>query len=114
MRIRPLPPALALSGKLTFTPTDPPRPLATYVIQRVAPGRGNVPEVRRRNIQLRRHVIPADPRSPMQLARRARMRAAVAEWQAMSQDARSTWNKRAARKARAGFQLFISARLRGQ
>ena len=100
--------SLSIRGKLNFCPANPPRPCGTYVYQRVKPGLGNVEGVARDNLQLRAWVIPYDPMTPAQLARRAVMAAGVTAWRLLSPAEKDAW--RAAGKGRAlpGFQTFIS------
>ena len=73
---------LLITGTLTFDPADPLKPLGKYVFQRVRPGFGNLPDRKALDLQLRRHVVPIDPKTSAQMARRALMAAAVARWHA--------------------------------
>lgn len=103
---------LGIRGKLSFCPVNPPRPCGTYVYQRVRSGLGNVEGVAGDNLQLRAHVIPYDPKTAAQLARRALMAAAVALWHTFTPDEKKAW--RAAGKARSlpGFNAWVSHYLR--
>jgi hypothetical protein len=82
---------LLITGTLTFKPDDPLLPLGRYVFQRVTPGKGNLPERHALDLQLRRHVIPLDPKTAPQLGRRALMAAAVARWHATAPEDRQQW-----------------------
>ncbi len=73
---------LLITKTLTFKPDDPTLPLGKYVFQRVRPGLGNLPDRPHLDLQLRRHVIPTDPQTIAQIARRDLFRAAVARWRA--------------------------------
>ena len=71
----------SIKGKLSLTPADPPRPAGRYVFQRVRAGLGNITSEPARNMQLRAHVIPIDPKTPAQLSRRSLFAQAVLAWQ---------------------------------
>lgn len=104
--------SLTLRGTITeCTPADPPA-CTKVVYQKVAPGKGNLPGTGDYAYQRRRHVIPADPRTPAQVARRATFAAAVTEWQAMTDDQRRAWRAAAAGLAISGYNLYISHRTR--
>ena len=75
--------ALNPRGKITFTPTDPPGPFGTYVYQGVEPGLGNVTNDPRARLQLRRRVIPTDPKTPPQLLNRQRWSEAMTAYNAL-------------------------------
>lgn len=109
----PPPPTYSLRarGTLTFTPHDPVRPPGRYVIQTVAPGLGNVASDPARATQIRAHVIPADPRTPAQLARRAALADAVNQWQALDPATRDYWTQVGAARRLPGYNAFLSAAL---
>lgn len=107
-------PALQVLGKLTFEPSDPPRPLDTYVLQRVAPGLGNVASDPTASLQIRRHVIPADARSPAQLALRQRVQQANRGWRLLTLAERADWKKAGARRKIPGYNAYVSAWLKGE
>lgn len=69
--------ALELRGTVTECTDDPAPVCAKYVYQRVAPGAGNIAGDPTRSHQRRRYVIPADPRTVPQLARRHLFKLAV-------------------------------------
>lgn len=103
-----MPHSLGLRGKLRLC--DPVCTL--YVFQRVAPGLGNVPEDPTRSLQKRRHVVPADPKTPAQLARRSRFAAGVAAWHALDSNSKRYWRALGARLGISGINAFMRAFLR--
>ncbi len=103
---------LAVRGKICFDPEQPDRPPGCYVYQRTAPGKGNIPTDPARALQLRAWVIPADPRTPSQLAQRNTMREAVAAWQAMPQPARDAWRAQGLARNLPAYNAFLSAYMR--
>jgi len=87
--------------------------LGLRVFQKTAPGRGNIPGDRTRSLQNRAYVIPFDPATPAQLARRAAFAAAVAAWHALSPPERAEYDARAKRMAISGFNLYLREVLSG-
>ena len=106
-------PSITVLGKLTFEPTDPPRPLGTYVLQRVKPGLGNIESDPTRSLQLRLHAPRVDKNSAAQQARRARVAGAVADWHALDAPTKAEWRDRAKPRRITGFNAFVSAWLTG-
>jgi hypothetical protein len=104
--------SIQVRGTLTFTPADPPRPLAKYVVQRVGAGFGNVAADPTLRTQIRAHVIPLDPQTTKQLARRATFAAAVLAWHALPPADRAYWRERGAKHGLPGFNAFLSFYLR--
>lgn len=100
---------LTLTGTLRLTEPGTPDPPQRVVQQRVRAGLGNLDGVRARNIQRRAHVIPYDPRTPIQLALRARIADAVAAWQALDPAARAPWAARGAPRHITGYMAYVSA-----
>lgn len=78
-----------------------------YVLQRTAKGAGNLPQNTRHDMQLRRRVIPHDPRTPAQLANRVRIAAATSAWRQMSDEQRGEFRERAKKLYMTGFNLHI-------
>lgn len=99
-------------GKLNFCPVSPPRPCGAYVYQLTGYGKGNVPGDPHRRLQLRAYVIPIDPKTPAQLARRATFAAAVAAWHGLSPAQKASYARRGKSRNLPGYNLFISAYLR--
>jgi hypothetical protein len=97
-----------ITQTLTFQPDDPPRPLGKYVYQRVAPGKGNVTARPAKDLQLRAHVIPIDPHTPNQVARRLLLAAAVARWHATPLQEREQWRPLANARALTLYMASIS------
>lgn len=83
-----------------------------WVYQRVLKGCGNIPTRHPRDMQLRRHVIPDDPQTTAQLARRAVFAAAVAAWHALTPAERQAWAEQGKPRALPGYNWFISHYLR--
>lgn len=104
---------LQVLGKLTFAPTDPVLPFGTYVIQRVPAGTGNVTASPDLSLQIRRHVMPADPNTLAQQANRWKVKQAVAQWHALDAAAKTVWRKTGSGRNISGFNAYLSACLRG-
>lgn len=79
-----------------------------YVFQRVGQGFGNLPGGDGYDMQIRRHVIPADPQTPAQLARRAAFAAAVASWHAATPEERETARQLAESRGITLFNAWLS------
>lgn len=79
------------------------------VYQRAAKGFGNLRGAGGQDLQLRAYVAPANPQTPAQTLNRQRHAAATAAWQALPPEERASWNARAARQPRSGFNLFVRA-----
>lgn len=103
--------SLTPRGSLNFCPAAPPRPCGRYVYQLTAYGKGNVPDDPTGRLQLRRWVMPADPRTPAQVAHRAAFAAAVAAWQSMPQEARDSWRIPGKARNLPAYNAFLSAYL---
>jgi len=82
------------------------------VYQSVAPGTGNLPGDGTYNKQRRRHVMPADPKTPAQMSHRAAFAAAVAAWHMMPTNERDLWLPAAKQKGLSTFNAYLSATLR--
>lgn len=104
--------ALLITKTLTFKPADPLLPLGKYVFQRVRPGYGNLPDRPALDLQLRRHVIPIDPKTAAQMARRALFAAAVARWRAPIGDDMERWKTNAQNRSIPVFNAAVSDVLR--
>lgn len=83
-----------------------------WVYQRVGKFFGNIPTRRRYGLQLRRHVIPADPQTPAQLARRQLFADAILAWRALSPAEKKEWTVRGRGRALPGYQFFLSTVLK--
>lgn len=99
--------AILPRGLLTELDPGAPGGAVRVVYQRTARGLGNVPNVPGRILQRRAYVIPADPRSPIQRLLRARLAAATAAWQDLTELDRAPWRARAASRGPTGFMLFV-------
>lgn len=100
------------SGKITMQANLVGGPIETYVYQRVAKGKGNIAHPGRYDLQLRRHVIPADRQTPLQLAARQRMREAVGHWQLFGPLLKKIFTQLGARVALPGNNYWIRAYLK--
>lgn len=101
-------PALDARGSLNFTPTDPPRPAGRYVFQHVRAGLGNVVDDPSRTLQLRVWVLPFDPMTAPQLARREWFAYAVAAWQSMPQAEKDQWKVKGEKRRLPAYNAFLS------
>jgi len=104
--------SLDLTGTLTLGPGLAPGLPGRYVYQRTAPGKGNLPGTGNFSKQLRRHVIPYDPATTAQMARRALMAAAVARWHASTDQDKAAWKINAQNRFISVFNACISDTLR--
>lgn len=100
--------SLAIAGTVYLENPPDGLPPGRYVYQRVGAGLGNVPGQPNNDMQLRRHVVPADPQTPAQLARRAAFAAAVASWHTATQEQREAVRPLAERKAISLFNAWVS------
>lgn len=57
---------------------------------------------------VRRYVTPHNPDTKAQKKARTSLSDAVAAWQALSPEEKNSWNKKASRKKRKGYNVFIS------
>ena len=83
-----------------------------WVYQRVYKHHGNLPLAGNYGLQIRRHVIPFDPKTPEQLERRDRFRTAVQEWQTLPAVEKEEWKRLARSENRSGYNHFISYKMR--
>lgn len=58
--------------------------------------------------QVRRHVIPKDPRTPAQIAQRNQLKQAMLAWQALTEPEKQTWRNKAKGQPLTGCMLFVS------
>jgi hypothetical protein len=98
---------LRLAGILWVAAADPAQPPIKKVAQRVGLGLGNVPGDPARRQQIRAHVIPLDPKTPAQLARRAHFAAAMAAWASLDPSQRAAWNADARPLKISGVNLYV-------
>lgn len=86
------------------------------IIQRVGRKYGNGRILNNRyQVQVRRNPGTLnDARSPAQLSRREIFRAAVSEWQGMSDAERQPWKEAAKKRQSTGYNTFIRHKLTGQ
>lgn len=103
-----------LDARRSVTVPDPTAPGGSrrVVFQRVGRGLGNVPGSPLRNLQVRRHVVPADPRTLAQQARRLHLKNAVAAWHLLTPEEKLAYVPDAKRRRITPFNQFISAWLK--
>ena len=99
--------SLTLTGTLTEYAADPTPGFEKVVYQRVGEGLGNLPGNGSYNHQRRRHVIPSNPRTEPQQARRERFALAVSTWQSLSPAQKDDWRKRGRSRSLPGYQTFL-------
>jgi hypothetical protein len=101
--------SLGARGTITLHPrltgTEPIR----VVLQRTTPGLGNLPFGRRKELQMRRHVVPYDPRTPAQRAQRARLGNASTAWHALTPEEKREWNRVGSTKRLTGYMVYTGA-----
>jgi len=100
--------SLTVTGILTYTPTDPPRPAGKYVLQKTWRGGGNVAGDKSGRQQVRRWVVGINPRSTPQQLHREKLRAAVAAWHAAPPEVRALAATKGSRVALPAYHYFIS------
>lgn len=59
-----------------------------------------------------KYYRPTDPKTPEQQSNRAKMAAAVAAWQELTENQKTVYNKAGINQARKGYNVFISEYLR--
>jgi len=84
---------LLITGTLIIVPPGTSLPPRKMVFQRVRRGLGNLPDKSNTGHQLRAHVIPFDPKSAAQIARRDLMRAAVTRYRSPVGDDLTRWKR---------------------
>ena len=106
---------VALDVRGTVTECGPgPAPVCEKVVyQGTAIGAGNISNGGKYNRQRRAYVVPSDPHTPAQVARRTFFAAAVHEWQALSPEAKAAWKQAGRARNIPGYSAFLSAYLRG-
>jgi hypothetical protein len=101
-------PWLELRGTLTGTPWETALPPGKYVYQRTARGHGNITDDRARQQQVRRHVIPANPNTALQIPQRLRFAQGVAAWHALTEPEREAYRAPGRARGLNRFQQFMS------
>lgn len=104
-----MPHSIALRGTITECRQTPLPVCEKVVYQKVAPGLGNLLGDGTYNHQRRRWVIPADPRTPAQLARRAKFALAVLTWRTLTANDKAAWQARGRNRGLPAYQAFLSA-----
>lgn len=104
--------AILITGTLKMTPPGTVDPPVKMVFQRVRAGLGNAGKFGSMDVQLRQHVIPADPKTAAQIARRDLMRAAVARYRAMTGIDLDPFKKTAEKRRISVFNAVVSDTLK--
>lgn len=99
---------LLITGSLYVADETAPVGRKKIVFQRTHPDFGNLPRPGPMGMQRRAHVIPYDPKTPYQLALRARFAAATAAWQAADESIRETYRTAACGLRHTGFNEWVS------
>lgn len=99
---------LNLTGTVYLCPVSPPLPCGKYVFQRVRAGLGNIETDPSRSRQMRRWVIPADPMTAPQLARRSKFRDGVQAWQSFTDAQKAAWADAARSSGLPAYNYFLS------
>lgn len=99
---------LFITGSLFEPHPTEPGARVRVVYQRVGRKFGNIHTPGGKAQQKRAHVIPYDPRTPYQIALRARFAAATAAWHAADEPTRQDYRDRAAHLTHTGFNQFVS------
>lgn len=87
-------------------------PTGKVTFQRVRAGFGNLRGFGAYNLQMRAHVIPADPKTPAQLQRRAIMALAVAAWKAAAPEVKALFVPAAKARNITPYMAFVSQYLK--
>lgn len=106
------PPVLEISGTITEEMPGPTPSSQKMVYQRTAPGLGNVPGDPTRTRQRRRHVIPLDPQTVLQVERRDRFADAMQAWSALDAEGRAPFITDAKKRGILPHNAFVSHFLR--
>lgn len=102
---------MLITGTITEPSPTPDAPPVKVVYQRVSKGLGNIPTAHPYDLQRRAHVIPADPQTPAQMAKRAAFAAAVASWHNATTEERETVRSIADKRRISLFNAWISTHL---
>lgn len=86
--------------------------IGSRVIQRVAPGQGNIDSDPSGTLQDRAYVPHNTSNTPAQAARRSRFQSAALAWQTLDPATKQDYNVRANSRGITGYNLFISERMR--
>lgn len=98
---------LLTTGKITEF-NDVTQLFEEVVYQRVGIDFGNLPPLKTAGYQRRMHVLPIDPATPAQIARRSKFATAVNNWQLMSDSQKQVWKDKGAYLNLPGYNYYIS------
>jgi hypothetical protein len=94
-------PALDIRGTVEL-------PTGRTTFQKTGRGFGNISNGGKFDRQQRRHVIPADPKTPAQITRRVKLAAATNAWHSLTTPEKKAARMRGAARSITGFNQFIS------
>ena len=94
------------TGKIRAIKTGEAAP-GNWVYQRTHPDYGNLGRRGKYGLQIRQRVIPADPKTALQLQKRNKFKLAVIEWQALNDEQKAAWNRAARSAQRGGYHHFL-------
>ena len=101
-------PALSLTGTLTCTPPGMALPFGKYVYQKCGHRLGNVPGDKTKRLQVRKWVTNNGGRTLAHAQNRARFRAGVVAWHALSEADKETWRAPGRKRNLNRFNAFMS------
>jgi hypothetical protein len=100
--------SIRVSGKITIKAEGQTGNGEKFVYQRVAKNKGNLGNLGKYGLQLRKELPRNDRKSKSQLDLRKRLAAATAAWKRLTKAQRLIWKKLAAGRRFTGFNLFVS------
>lgn len=98
---------LELTGTLSGVPPGTGKPDGKYVYQRTGRGKGNIAGDPTGRQQVRRHVIPNNPRTAQQGAQRGRFALGVTAWHGLTPDDKTIWKQNGKKYKLGAFQMFM-------
>jgi hypothetical protein len=103
---------LDIRGTLTITPSPQDNTPRKVVFQGASNITANYWTKTGQPRKVRVYVIPADPKTDAQIARRDWLRAGVAIWQALSAEEKAAWTKAGEARQITGYNAFNSSHLK--
>lgn len=104
--------SITVTGKLHYSPVDPPRAPGLYVMQRTGAGFGNVTGSSGKSEQVRVWVHGTDPATAKQRGRRSAFAAAVLAWQSLTPSEKADAKRAGAALGLPGYHWYIRNYLR--
>ena len=106
--------AIRVSGKITIKTEGQTGAGEKYVYQRVAKNKGNLGNLGKYGLQLRKELPRNDRKSPRQLILRERKASGTALWKSLPKSERDRWKGLAANLRMNSFNLFMQHFMRGE